>query len=467
MKTEINKKAGLFVMRFFVEGNMKKLIKFLFLPLFLFFSFAGMNAADMHGLEDELIKISEKAKKSVASIKVEITEQQRMRDPFFDFFFGNPMQPQPRSRKSQAQGSGFVIDDKEGFIVTNNHVVQKAEKIEVMIDGKTFTAKLIGTDPHTDIGLIKIDEFKKGEIQELKFADSEKIKVGSFAIAIGNPFGLSNSVTFGIVSAKGRSGMRVTDYEDFIQTDAAINPGNSGGPLLNIEGEVIGMNTAILSQSGGYMGIGLAVPANMVKDITQQLKSGKKIQRAMMGIVIQELNDDLRSYFEIDKSVNGILVSSVEAKSPAAKAGLQQYDLITKFDGKEVENVSQFRTAVAFSPYGKKIPLEIIRNGKPMKLEVVLDKDYQLSESPQEIDQKVMDEIGITLTDNKGKITVSNVEQGSLAQSAGIMQGDVIVAINKRRVKNAAEANKIINSSKKLLFTINRNGRDFIVVINR
>ena len=165
--------------------------------------------------------------------------------------------------------------------------------------------------------------------------------------------------------------------------------------------------------------------------------------------------------------MNGILVSSVEAKSPAAKAGLQQYDLITKFDGKEVENVSQFRTAVAFSPYGKKIPLEIIRNGKPMKLEVVLDKDYQLSESPQEIDQKVMDEIGITLTDNKGKITVSNVEQGSLAQSAGIMQGDVIVAINKRRVKNAAEANKIINSSKKLLFTINRNGRDFIVVINR
>ncbi len=444
---------------------MKNLAKFLFLPLFLFFSFAQLGASDMKDFEQEIIKVSEKAKKSVASIKVEITEQQRMRDPFFDFFFGNPTQP--RSRKSQAQGSGFVIDDKEGFIVTNNHVVQKAEKIEVMIDGKTFNAKLIGTDPHTDVGLIKIEEFKKGEIQELKFADSDKIKVGSFAIAIGNPFGLSNSVTFGIVSAKGRSGMRVTDYEDFIQTDAAINPGNSGGPLLNIEGEVIGMNTAILSQSGGYMGIGLAVPANMVKDITQQLKTGKKIQRAMMGIMIQELNDDMRSYFEIDKSVNGILVSSVEPKSPADKAGLQQYDLITKFDGKEVENISQFRTAVAFSPYGKKIPLEIIRNGKPMKLDVVLDKNYQISETPQELDQKVLDEIGLTLTDNKGKITVSNVEQGSLAYSAGLMNGDVIVAINKKRVKNAAEANQIINKSKKLLFTINRNGRDFIVVINR
>lgn len=437
----------------------------MFLPLFLFFSFAQLGASDMKDFEQEIIKVSEKAKKSVASIKVEITEQQRMRDPFFDFFFGNPTQP--RSRKSQAQGSGFVIDDKEGFIVTNNHVVQKAEKIEVMIDGKTFNAKLIGTDPHTDVGLIKIEEFKKGEIQELKFADSDKIKVGSFAIAIGNPFGLSNSVTFGIVSAKGRSGMRVTDYEDFIQTDAAINPGNSGGPLLNIEGEVIGMNTAILSQSGGYMGIGLAVPANMVKDITQQLKTGKKIQRAMMGIMIQELNDDMRSYFEIDKSVNGILVSSVEPKSPADKAGLQQYDLITKFDGKEVENISQFRTAVAFSPYGKKIPLEIIRNGKPMKLDVVLDKNYQISETPQELDQKVLDEIGLTLTDNKGKITVSNVEQGSLAFSAGLMNGDVIVAINKKRVKNAAEANQIINKSKKLLFTVNRNGRDFIVVINR
>ena len=445
---------------------MKNLAKFLFLPLFLFVSFIDLNAADMRDFEQELIKISDKAKKSVASIKVEITEQRRMTsDPFFDFFFGRPQQP--RNRKSQAQGSGFVIDDKEGLIVTNNHVVEKADKIEVMIDGKTFTAKLIGTDPHTDVGLIRIEEFKKGEIQELKFADSDKIKVGSFAIAIGNPFGLSNSVTFGIVSAKGRSGMRVTDYEDFIQTDAAINPGNSGGPLLNIEGEVIGMNTAILSQSGGYMGIGLAVPANMVKDITQQLKSGKKIQRAMMGIMIQELNDDMRSYFEIDKSVTGVLVSNVEPKSPADKAGLQQYDLITKFDGKEIENMSQFRTAVAFSPYGKKIPLEIIRNGKPMKLEVVLDKNYQLSETPQELDQKVLDEIGLTLTDNKGKIVVSNVEQGSLAFSAGLMNGDVIVAINKKRVKNAAEANQIINKSKKLLFTVNRNGRDFIVVINR
>ena len=450
---------------FFVEEDMKNLAKFLFLPLFLFISGLNLGESDMHHLEQEVIKISEKAKKSVASIKVEITEQQRMRDPFFDFFFGNPMQP--RTRKGQAQGTGFVIDEKEGFVVTNNHVVEKADKIEVTIDGKTFTAKLIGTDPHTDVGLVKIEGFKKGEIQEIKFADSDKIKVGSFAVAIGNPFGLSNSVTFGIVSAKGRSGMRVTDYEDFIQTDAAINPGNSGGPLLNIEGEVIGMNTAILSQSGGYMGIGLAVPANMVKDITQQLRSGKKIQRAMLGIVIQELNDDIRSYFEIDKTVNGILVASVEPKSPADKAGIQQYDLITKFDGKEVENTSQFRTAVAFSPYGKKIPVEIIRNGKPMKLEAVLDKDYQLSESAGEQSGKVLDEIGITLSDNKGKITVSNVEPGSLAQSAGIMNGDVIVAINKKRVKSSAEANKIINSSKKLLFTINRNGRDFIVVINR
>ena len=444
---------------------MKNLAGFLFLPLFLFISGITLNAADMHDFEQEVIKISEKAKKSVASIKVEITEQQRMRDPFFDFFFGNPMQP--RSRKGQAQGSGFVIDEKEGFVVTNNHVVEKAEKIEVTIDGKTFTAKLIGTDPHTDVGLIKIDEFKKGEIQELKFADSEKIKVGSFAIAIGNPFGLSNSVTFGIVSAKGRSGMRVTDYEDFIQTDAAINPGNSGGPLLNIEGEVIGMNTAILSQSGGYMGIGLAVPSNMVRDITQQLRSGKKIQRAMLGIVIQELNDDMRSYFEIDKTVNGILVASVEPKSPADKAGIQQYDLITKFDGKEIENTSQFRTAVAFSPYDKKIPIEIIRNGKKIKLEAVLEKNYQLSATPGELNEKVLDEIGMSLTDSKGKVTVSNVEQGSLAYSAGIMNGDIIVAINRKRVKNTAEANQIINKSKKLLFTINRHGRDFIVVINR
>ncbi|HNW15550.1 MAG TPA: trypsin-like peptidase domain-containing protein, partial [bacterium] len=271
----------------------------------MFVFMLDLSASDMHAFEQEVIKISENAKKSVASIKTERKSRGNVQDPFYDFLrqFGFRGAPQPYNPKSQAMGTGFVIDEKGGYLVTNNHVISKAEKIEITIDGKKFKGKLIGADPQTDIGLVKIEGFKKGDIQELKFANSDNIKVGSFAIAIGNPFGLNHTVTFGIVSAKGRSGMNVTEYEDFIQTDAAINPGNSGGPLINTNGEVIGMNTAIFSQSGGYMGIGFAVPSNMIKEITTQLISGNKIQRAMMGVTIQELNDDLREYLKLDKSV--------------------------------------------------------------------------------------------------------------------------------------------------------------------
>ena len=260
------------------------------------------GSADMRSLEQEIMQIGEKAKKSVASIKTERTLRRRDQiDPFFEFFrqFGFRGQPrQPYNPNRQSMGTGFVIDDKEGFVVTNNHVIDNADTIEVIINGRVYEGKLVGTDPQTDVGLVKIKDFKKGEIEALKFADSDEIKVGSFAIAIGNPFGLSHTVTFGIVSATGRSGMNVTEYEDFIQTDAAINPGNSGGPLLNTSGEVIGMNTAIFSKSGGYMGIGFAVPANMVKSITSQLREGKDIKRAQMGVTIQELNDDLREYLK-------------------------------------------------------------------------------------------------------------------------------------------------------------------------
>nr|HPG37059.1 PDZ domain-containing protein [bacterium] len=327
--------------------------------------------------------------------------------------------------------------------------------------------KLIGADPQTDIGLVKIEGFKKGDIQELKFANSDNIKVGSFAIAIGNPFGLNHTVTFGIVSAKGRSGMNVTEYEDFIQTDAAINPGNSGGPLINTNGEVIGMNTAIFSQSGGYMGIGFAVPSNMIKEITTQLISGNKIQRAMMGVTIQELNDDLREYLNIEKNVEGALIGSVAKGSPAEKGGIQSGDVITSFNNKPVDSVSKLKNAVGFSPFGKKLPVEIIRNGKNMKLEVVLEKEFLMSETESFSSEEVAGELGLTLTTDKNNVTVSKVENGSLAFMAGIMEGDIIIAVNKKKVKNVSEVVNIVNKSKSILFLINRKGREFFVVVNR
>ncbi|HQJ60848.1 MAG TPA: Do family serine endopeptidase, partial [bacterium] len=375
--------------------------------------------------------------------------------------------PQPYNPKSQAMGTGFVIDEKGGYLVTNNHVISQAEKIEITIDGKKFKGKLIGADPQTDIGLVKIEGFKKGDIQELKFANLDNIKVGSFAIAIGNPFGLNHTVTFGIVSAKGRSGMNVTEYEDFIQTDAAINPGNSGGPLINTNGEVIGMNTAIFSQSGGYMGIGFAVPSNMIKEITTQLISGNKIQRAMMGVTIQELNDDLREYLNIEKNVEGALIGSVAKGSPAEKGGIQSGDVITSFNNKPVDSVSKLKNVVGFSPFGKKLPVEIIRNGKKMKVEVVLEKEFLMSETESFSSEEVAGELGLTLTTDKNNVTVSKVENGSLAFMAGIMEGDIIIAVNKKKVKNVSEVVNIVNKSKSILFLINRKGREFFVVVNR
>ncbi len=431
---------------------------------------AVTTSSNMRSLEQEIMKISEKANKSVASIKTERTVRGREQiDPFFEFFrqFGFRGQPrQPYNPNRQSMGTGFVIDAREGLVVTNNHVIARADKIEVTINGKVYEGELVGTDPQTDIGLIRIKGFKRGEIEALKFADSDKIKVGSFAIAVGNPFGLSQTVTFGIVSAKGRSGMNVTEYEDFIQTDAAINPGNSGGPLMNTSGEVIGMNTAIFSKSGGYMGIGFAVPSNMVKAITDQLRDGKEIRRAQMGVTIQDLNDGLKEHLGLDKNVSGVLISSVANGSPAEKAGIRQGDVIVKFDGKSVDTVSRLRNLVAFSAFGRKIPVEIIRDGKTLRRHVVLSEDFKFDIS--DVDGGIIQgDLGITLSMEKNRIVVSEVEQGSLAASAGIVPGDVIVAVNRKRVKSVEEASKIIGQSNSVLLLINRKGREFFVVINK
>jgi len=444
-----------------------KLISMLVTLMLLFFN--GVDVLDMYTFEQEIIKISESAKKSVASIKTERKSRGNIQDPFYDFLrqFGFRGAPQPYNPKSQAMGTGFVIDESGGYIVTNNHVIARADKIEITIDGKKYKGKLVGADPQTDIGLVKIEGFKKGDIKELKFADSDKIKVGSFAIAIGNPFGLNHTVTFGIISAKGRSGMNVTEYEDFIQTDAAINPGNSGGPLINTNGEVIGMNTAIFSQSGGYMGIGFAVPSNMIKEITAQLISGNKIQRAMMGVTIQELNDDLREYLQIGKSVDGVLIGSVSKGSPAEKGGIQSGDVIIKFNDKTVDTVSKLKNAVGFSPFDKKLPVELIRNGKKIKVEVVLEKEFLMSETESVSTEEVAGELGLTLTNDKENVVVSQVEKGSLAFSAGIMEGDIIIAVNKKKVKSVSEVVEVVKKSKSILLLVNRKGREFFVVVNR
>ncbi|HOW52465.1 MAG TPA: Do family serine endopeptidase [bacterium] len=428
-----------------------------------------LAAAAIQDLEREITQISEKAQKSVAFIKVSKT----MRgpgpgmDPFWDMlrdfgFRGNGPQFNP---KQEGLGTGFVIDAAEGYLVTNNHVIDGADKLEVTINKKTFAAKVIGTDPKTDIGLIRLEKFAKGDIEQLPLADSDAVKVGSFAIAVGNPFGLSQSVSFGIVSATGRSNVNITEYEDFIQTDAAINPGNSGGPLLNIQGQVIGMNSAIFSKSGGYMGIGFAVPSNMIKSITDQLRGGKKIKRALMGVNIQDLTPELAKHLGMREDQAGVLISSVAKGSPAEKAGMKKGDVVTLFDGKPVESSAQLRNLVAFSPFNKKIALTVVRDGKQLTLMLSLSEKFEFEGAGD--GEGVSNDFGFGVMEQNGKVVVQQVDPQSLAAMAGLREGDIVEEVNKKPVRNLREFNAAAGAAKSLLLLIERKGREFFVVINR
>ncbi|HSA34207.1 MAG TPA: Do family serine endopeptidase [bacterium] len=434
----------------------------------ILFSGALLATGTMQDLEREVTLISEKAQKSVAFIKVVKQGRGGMgMDPFWDMLrdFGFRGQNPRFNPQQEGLGSGFVMNAKEGLLVTNNHVIEGADKIEVTINKKTFPAKLVGTDPKTDIGLLRIEKFAAGDIESLPLADSDAVKVGSFAIAVGNPFGLSQSVSFGIVSAKGRSNVNITEYEDFIQTDAAINPGNSGGPLLNIRGEVIGMNSAIFSKSGGYMGIGFAVPSNMIKNITDQLRGGKKIKRAMMGVNIQDLTPELAKHLGLPENQAGVLLSSVAKGSPAEKAGMRKGDVVVSFDGKPVESSAQLRNLVAFSAFDRKIPVVVSRDGKQVSLALVLSDRFEFEQGGD--DEGQANDFGFGVIEKNGKMLVDRVDPQSIAAMAGLREGDIIEEVNRKPVRNQKEFNAAMGQSKSVLLLIDRKGRQFFVVINR
>ncbi|MEO8557980.1 MAG: Do family serine endopeptidase [Rhodospirillales bacterium] len=280
------------------------------------------------------------------------------RDPQFRKFFNMP--DQPKERKVMAAGSGVIIDAKNGYVMTNNHVVDKADKIVITLkDGRSFTGKLVGTDPGTDIAVVKIPA---ENLTALPLGDSNKLEVGDYVVAVGNPFGLGQTVTSGIVSATGRSGLKIEGYEDFIQTDASINPGNSGGALVNLRGELIGINTAILAPSGGNVGIGFAVPIRMAHIVADQLVAYGKVQRGRVGVQIQDVTPDIAGAMGLDK-VGGALIARVEPGSPADKAGLKQGDVVTAVDGQAVRNSSDLRNHVGLVRVGEKVEIAY-RRGK-------------------------------------------------------------------------------------------------------
>jgi len=379
-------------------------------------------------------------------------------DEFFRRFFGQPPQPPehrqaPHKRHAVGQGSGFIISP-DGYILTNYHVVDKAAKVEVkMQDGRDYTAKIVGTDPPSDLAVIKIDE---SDLPFLRLGDSDRLEVGDWVLAVGNPFGLSHTLTAGIVSAKGRSGIGLNDYENFIQTDAAINPGNSGGPLVDLDGKVVGINTAIFSRSGGYMGIGFAIPVNMAKQIRDQLIEHGEVTRGRLGVYIQDLTPELAQSFGLDKE-EGALVAQVMEDSPAEKAGLERGDIIQRLNGEKVGKVTEFRNRVALTAPGTKVGLTILRDGKEKELTVTIGKleggvaGNETGEMPrlglnlQELSPELAQRLGYQ---GQQGVLVASVEPGSPAARAGIERGDLIQEIDRQAVTRPEQARGILGKDK-------------------
>ncbi len=441
-------------------------------------------------LENGFADVVKKAEPAVVHIRVEKnvkTEgseqyQDMMKDPFFRRFFGpymNPNIPQ-REYKQMALGSGFIIS-KDGYILTNNHVVKDADKITVILaDNSEFKAKVIGTDPLSDVALVKIHDDES--LPTLPLGDSDALRVGEWVIAIGNPFGLSQTVTVGVVSATGRSSVGINEYENFIQTDAAINPGNSGGPLLNVKGEVVGINSALYSKTGGYMGIGFAIPINMVKAVESQLKAKGKVTRGWLGVVIQNVDENLAKSFGL-KEASGVLISEVQPDSPADKAGVKQGDVIVRLDDVKMANAAQLRNRVAMLSPGSTAKLSIIRNGENKTLEV------KIGTRPGNLNQMIIGQNGSSLVkkfgltfqnltpaladrfgyeDDQG-VLVSEVVPGSPADSAGMQPGQLVEEVNKKPVHNLKDLQQAIASSrdtKRLLLRV-RSGNitQYVVLI--
>ena len=394
-------------------------------------------------------------------------------DPFRDFFERFFRDQVPKDFRQQSLGTGFVID-KEGYILTNNHVVEKADEIKVKLaDEQELMAKIVGRDPKTDLALIKIESDKP--FTPLPLGDSDKLEVGEWVIAIGNPFGLGNTVTAGIVSAKYRQ-IGAGAYDNFIQTDASINPGNSGGPLLNTDGEVIGINSAIYSQTGGSIGIGFAIPINMAKDLLPQLKQGKVI-RGWLGVMIQKITPELKDKLDL-KDEKGALVADVTKGGPADKAGIQRGDVIVSFDGREIKEMSELPYIVASTSVGKTVPVEVIRKGgkkafqvkigelkEERQAEVVTEAKPKLGMSVEEITPELAKNFGLTETTG---LVVVQVEEGSPAAEAGLRPGDVILEIDQDPVENVRGFNRKLETYEKgdtILLLVKRQGATLFLTL--
>ncbi|WP_225897328.1 DegQ family serine endoprotease [Desulfuromonas sp. AOP6] len=411
-------------------------------------------APELLSTQASFIEVSQKVTPSVVNISTARTRSTEVLPPFFEDFFGEFFRSHPPvQRKEQSLGSGVIIS-ADGFILTNEHVIRGAEEIKVKLsDQRVYDGTVIGGDPRTDVAVVKIDANE--DLPAAVLGNSDDLKVGQWALAIGNPFGLDRTLTVGVISATGRTNVGIEDYEDFIQTDASINPGNSGGPLLNIYGEVVGVNTAIVASG---QGIGFAIPINLARLIADQLIEKGEVTRGWLGVSLQPLTTELAQSFGLNK-IGGALVNQVFDDSPAATAGVRRGDILLTFAGKEIRGVRELQLLVASTPAGKTEILEVLRDGKIIELEVRLAA--QNEGSAPKIAAGQSRGLGMTVTSNAAApgVKVVKVDEGSAAAQAGIREGDVVLAVNHEEVKDAAafeRTAKKVTGSKNVVLLVQR-----------
>lgn len=378
--------------------------------------------------------------------RVPVQTSPLMRDPFFRWFFDLPQQP--RERQAHSLGSGVIIDAGQGFVLTNNHVVERATEIRVtLMDGRQLTADIIGADPQVDLAVIRIPA--EG-LTAIPLADSDRLRVGDFVVAIGNPFGLGHTVTSGIVSALGRSGLGIDVLQDFIQTDASINPGNSGGALVNLRGELTGINTAIIAPGGGNVGIGFAIPSNMAHQVMTQLIEHGEVRRGQLGISVQDLTPELAQAFGLREFRPGVVVAQVGEGTPAAEAGLASGDIVTRINNRTIRNASDLRTTIGLLPVGDRLEIEVLRNGKRELLTANIAEPSQVRIEGEALNPRLagarfgaIDE-GSPLYGRIDGVMVTEVGEGSRAARGGLRPGDVVVSINRRAIRSLDELRQAV-----------------------
>lgn len=392
-----------------------------------------------------------------------------MDDPVFRRFFGVPPQQQQRRREVRSAGSGVIVDAKNGYVLTNHHVIANADEIEVVLeDNRNLKATVVGSDDGTDIAVLKLQE--PGKLTQIALGNSDQVQVGDFVVAIGNPFGLQHTVTSGIVSALGRSGISPDGYEDFIQTDASINPGNSGGALINLRGELIGINSAIFSNSGGNIGIGFAIPVNIAKSIMAQLIEHGKVQRGLLGVSISDFSADTAKAYGVDAH-EGALVQEVTPGSAAEKAGVKVGDVIVAVDGEAVRSASSLRATIGVKRSGDKVKLDLLRDGKQRSVIARLDEREAASKvAAAEIHPGLEGaEFANYSGENAGPggaaVQVVSVEPDSPAAARGLRQNDIIVAVNRLRVRSVAELQAAASQQPLLILSIRRGSRDLLLQV--